>query len=65
LLSLAADILSWMKNDGVGDCVYSPTYVTSYEREVCTSGSYVSSLRTQQIKPANGSGAQGFHHKGH
>jgi len=26
---------------------------------------HVSSLLTQQAKPANGSGAPGFHHKGH
>jgi len=34
--TMAAHILSWMKNDGMGGRVYSPTDVTSYECEVGT-----------------------------
>jgi len=45
-----------MKNDGVGGGVYSPTDVTSHEREVCARyvSVQVSSLLTQQAKPGNG-----------
>jgi len=52
-----------MKNDSFGGRVYSPTDVTSYQREVCTR--YTSALTPQQAKPGNGSGAPEFHHKGH
>jgi len=51
-----------MMNDGVSGRVCLPTGVISYECEVWIK---VGSLLTQQAKPGNGSGAPGFHHKGH